>query len=140
MTEGVFAAGEKLVRQGEEGNTFYIVMSGRVAVTVEQEGQTTTLAKLGAGEFFGEMSILTGERRSATVAAETDTTVLILSHTALGAVLAAHEKLAGDLAAILARRRREQAEAATKLGDGPHRDAGAESMLLARIRRFFRLG
>jgi len=140
MTERIFAAGERLVRQGEEGDTFYIVMSGRVAVTVEQEGQTTTLAKLGPGDFFGEMSILTGERRSATVTAENDTTVLILSHTAVGAVIAAHEKLAGDLAAILARRRHEQAEAAKHLGDRTRPDAGAEGMLLARIRRFFRLG
>ncbi len=137
LVERVFAAGEQLVRQGEDGQTFYIVMTGRVRVSVDADGHTTTLATLQAGDFFGEMSMLTGAKRSATVTAADDTTVLILSHTALGAILATHEKLAAALAAVLARRQQEQTDATHTADKKP--SAVSETVLLSRIRRFFRL-
>lgn len=74
-----FAAGETIVRMGEPGWTLYVVRSGRVRVECEQPGGgTVVLALLGPGEFFGELSIFDGEKRSATVVAVEDTETLTL--------------------------------------------------------------
>src|SRR3990172_5785839 len=60
------AAGEALVRQGDKAESMYTITSGRVRVDVRSEsGQVTTVATLGTDDFFGEMSLLTGEPRSA---------------------------------------------------------------------------
>ncbi len=139
LQECVYGSGEHLVRQAEEGHTFHIIMSGRVRVSVEHGRRSTRLKTLGPGAFFGEMSMLTGEKRSATVTAETDTTVLVLPHSALAAILATHEKLAADLAAILARRQQEQVDAAQAFGSAGPKAAVSEDVLLSKIRRFFHL-
>lgn len=74
-----FAAGETIVRMGEPGWTLYVVRSGRVRVVRDQpSGATVTLAVLGPGEFFGELSIFDGEKRSATVIAAEDTETVTL--------------------------------------------------------------
>lgn len=65
-----FAPGEAIVRMGEPGSTLYIIRSGRVNVVREQpSGNSVVLAVFGPGEFFGELSIFDGERRSASVIA-----------------------------------------------------------------------
>jgi small-conductance mechanosensitive channel len=140
LEELVFGAGETLVRQADEGHSFYIVMSGQVRVSVAQGRHHTVLKTLGPGDFFGEMSLLTGEKRSATVTAETDTTVLVLSYRALSSILAAHVKLADDLAAMLVRRQQEQADAAHAVGPTlPSGPALSQTVLFSRICRFFHL-
>lgn len=74
-----FAAGETIVRMGEPGWTLYVVRSGRVRVVRDvANGSTVTLAVLGPGEFFGELSIFDGEKRSATVIADEDTETVTL--------------------------------------------------------------
>jgi CRP/FNR family transcriptional regulator/CRP/FNR family cyclic AMP-dependent transcriptional regulator len=75
-----FRPGEILVYEHDENDrSFFIIVNGRVHVTVlTSEGKQAILASLGKGEFFGEMSILDGEPRSATVIAATECTVLML--------------------------------------------------------------
>ncbi len=74
-----FAAGETIVRMGEPGWTLYVVRSGMVRVVRDLPGGgSVTLAVLGPGEFFGELSIFDGEKRSATVIAEEDTETVTL--------------------------------------------------------------
>src|SRR5262249_36996108 len=66
--------GEALVRQGEAGDSLFVIKAGRVRVDVRRaNGQALTVATRGPTEFFGEMSLLTGEPRSASVIAETET-------------------------------------------------------------------
>ncbi|HEX9244223.1 MAG TPA: cyclic nucleotide-binding domain-containing protein [Anaeromyxobacter sp.] len=72
------AKGESVLREGEDGTSFYVVASGRLAVTRrdETQGGHIALAHLGSGEFFGEMALLSGTTRSATITAEEDAEVL----------------------------------------------------------------
>jgi CRP-like cAMP-binding protein len=71
--------GEAVIREGDDGTSFYVVASGRFAVSRRDEaGAPVALALLGEGDFFGEMALLAGTRRSATVAAEGDGEVLEL--------------------------------------------------------------
>jgi CRP/FNR family transcriptional regulator len=65
----VYANGEVIVRQGETGNSMYVVQSGQVEVVREKGEKEVRLAVLGEGQFFGEMSIFEREVRSATVRA-----------------------------------------------------------------------
>ncbi|HJU42422.1 MAG TPA: mechanosensitive ion channel family protein [Vicinamibacterales bacterium] len=75
--EHLFAAGETVVRQGAAGDSMFVVLRGRVRVQLEPSGQE--VAVISAGGFFGEMSMLTGEARTATVRAIDDVTVLEIS-------------------------------------------------------------
>ncbi len=64
-----YPAGEILLRQGEMGDALYIIETGQVSVLREEDGRTTTLAHLTAGETFGEGTLLTNNPRNASVVA-----------------------------------------------------------------------
>jgi len=70
----LFAPGESIVRQDAEGDSMFVLLKGRARVVLEPAGQE--VAVIPAGGFFGEMSMLTGERRTATVKALDDVEVL----------------------------------------------------------------
>ncbi|HKG57698.1 MAG TPA: cyclic nucleotide-binding domain-containing protein [Candidatus Limnocylindrales bacterium] len=74
-TEVAFPAGRVIARQGEVGTGFFIVVDGRVRVVRD----AATLAELGPGEFFGELSVLDREPRVAQVVAEVSTTCLAVA-------------------------------------------------------------
>jgi CRP-like cAMP-binding protein len=136
----LFTGGENLCRQGEAGDSFYLIHSGCVAVLMSvAAGQPVRVAHLGTGAFFGEMSLLTGEPRSGTVTAETDVEVLCVSKEVFAGLLQADADLAGKLAAVLEKRmaeRRTIMTASTASESAPE----TQFALAARIRRFFGLG
>ena len=72
------SAGGRLTLEGASGYSFFVIESG----TVEVERGGEVLETLGAGDFFGEAAILTGERRNATVTASSDVDLLVLFGTA----------------------------------------------------------
>jgi cAMP-dependent protein kinase regulator len=75
-------AGEVVVKEGDPGTSMFVVLEGRVAVAREAEGQERRIVEqLGAGEFFGELALLTGTPRTASVVALEDAVVLELSQT-----------------------------------------------------------
>jgi small-conductance mechanosensitive channel/CRP-like cAMP-binding protein len=134
-----YEQGETLVRQGEEGSTFYVIFEGRVAVVVRNaEGQDVAVAHLEKDAFFGEMALLTGAARTATVIAETDAVVLVVAKTVLAPLLQANPELAGKLAAVLEKR---VADRAVRMASASAADAAplTRADLLSRIRRFFGL-
>jgi CRP-like cAMP-binding protein len=97
-----------------------------------------TVAQLGAGEFFGEMSLLTGEPRSGTVVAETDVDVVCIAKDDFAGVLKPNPELAGKLAVVLEKRlsdRQEKMAAVSSLSAIPE----TRMALAARIRKFFGL-
>ena len=72
--EGERPAGSVLVREGDAGREFYVIVSGTASASVGG----TKIATLGAGDFFGEMSLLEHAPRAATVVAETDLELLVM--------------------------------------------------------------
>lgn len=106
-----FAAGEMVFRKGDDGDTCYVVSSGRVrAVREHADGRSITLATFGPGEFFGELSLLDRERRSATVEAVEDSEAVAILGGDLRRVLRADPELALGMLAALGRRLRETNE------------------------------
>ncbi|MBZ4422980.1 cyclic nucleotide-binding domain-containing protein [Myxococcus sp. RHSTA-1-4] len=76
-------AGEVVVKEGDPGRSMFVVLEGRVAVARKSEGgEPKVVGQLGAGEFFGELALLTGTARTATVVAVEDAVVLELSPSA----------------------------------------------------------
>ena len=65
-------AGERFIAQGDEGDTFYIIQEGSCVVNVEKNGTKHSISRLRSGDIVGEIALLTGERRTANVDAETD--------------------------------------------------------------------
>jgi small-conductance mechanosensitive channel/CRP-like cAMP-binding protein len=136
-----FATGERLVRQGEAGDSLFVITKGRVRVEKQlDDGQTLTLAHLEPDEFIGEMSLLTGEPRSASVVAETETEVVVVSKAGLSPVIAADGRIAEAFSLALMTRARNVADVVAKTGPLAAKPDRADSDLLARIRRFFGVG
>jgi CRP-like cAMP-binding protein len=104
VDEQRFMAGATIVRQGEPGDTFYVIVEGEAKV---KDPNGRTLSRLIPGDFFGEISLMDGGPRTATVVAETHLTALALSRKDFGALLQSEPKVTVGLlkhAAALLRR------------------------------------
>lgn len=130
-TTRTFGAGEPIVHKGAPGASLYVVCSGCCAVFADPARDAVAVAEIGAGGCFGEMSLLTGEPRSATVRARGDATVLEIGKDLFATVLNAKPEIAVHLADLLAQR--QQALQAA----GAHHTASRG--IMARIRVFFGL-
>jgi small-conductance mechanosensitive channel/CRP-like cAMP-binding protein len=102
-----FGHGEKLIQQGDEGDSMFILVEGAANVLVEHNGSPRKVAHLKSGDCFGEMSLLTGERRSASVVAESDCEVVEIGKPVLARSLKEHPNLLNQLSELLARRQME---------------------------------
>lgn len=123
LKERRFLESQLLVRQGDRGDALYIVTEGRVRIFVtDQFGREKVLAFLGEGEFFGEMALLTGAPRSATVEATTNVKVLQLRKDDFDVLLARDVGMMQEMLAVLAAR---QTAGTQRVSQEAHADAGA---------------
>lgn len=106
-TEGFFEPGRSLVRQGETSDILHVIVSGRVRVVESPDDPSHTemvLAELGAGEVVGELGVLTGMPRSATVVASESVRTLCIPGGDFLRVVQGAPALATSLLQVLARR------------------------------------
>jgi CRP-like cAMP-binding protein len=102
-----FHRAEVIIREGERDTRLFVVLRGTVEVfKCYGDKQQRSLGKLGVGSYFGEMALLDGEARSATVVASSDCETLCLADFDLVAELEDHPQLALDLIRTLAKRLR----------------------------------
>ncbi|MBI2222409.1 MAG: mechanosensitive ion channel [Acidobacteria bacterium] len=132
--ERLFGHGDAIVRQGDAGSSLFVVSSGKAVVTVEPGGEVATL---GPGDYFGEMSLLTGEPRTATVSARGDCRVFEIDAEMFRQVASADP-------AVLERVGRAAMERRTELHTVRDSAAAAsapqvEATFLLRMKRFLRL-
>ena len=137
-----YAAGECPVRQGEAGDSFYIIKKGSVDVIVEKTpGDGVVVATLGPGNFFGEMSLLTGAVRTATIRVKEDAEFVVIDRESFRGTLIHNPSIAESLSHILAERQaalvaqREKLDAVTL----ERRKRAESGKLLNNIREFFGL-
>jgi len=71
--------GKLIVKEGEDGNCAYLIQSGTVSVFTHNDGSRINLAKFGVGEIFGELSLIFDEPRSASVVADEDCNLIVLT-------------------------------------------------------------
>lgn len=107
----LFAAGDTVVRRGEAGASMFVLMEGLLEVRTEVTGRGAgqPLAVIQPGEFLGEMSLLTGEPRMATVVAITEAMTWEITKAQMEPLLRSDPPLAGVLARVLAERQAKNA-------------------------------
>lgn len=135
MQRRLFAPGEIIVRQGDEGEELYIVQSGTVGVSVSG----TEVARMSHGNFFGEMSLLTGATRAATVFAVGEVEVYVMGRAVFQRLLTAHPELAEDVSSVLATRQTELEQVKLSQDAKQKRVAERSSQILGQIRKLFSL-
>src|SRR4051794_2441100 len=132
-----FPAGTRVFHEGDHSDACYIVRSGSFRVTREHsDGRAITLATLGSGDIFGELAMLDGEVRSASVEALVDGELLALPAGEVRALLARHPEITVKLVAALVRRLRSANERISRQSfqTVPSRVAGVLSQLVAEER------
>jgi small-conductance mechanosensitive channel len=133
-----FVQGDTITRQGAVAHWLYLIVSGEADVWSDLGGARTWIATLKPGSVCGEMGMMTGEPRRATVTARTDVECFRLDKAAFESILRARPDLAGEISDVIARRRGEletvQETAAAGRSAPPPRDA-----IRTRIRSFFGL-
>lgn len=137
-----FVKGDVVTRQGSVAHWLYILIDGEADVVVDQpDGERRHVARLGAGTCFGEMGLLTGEPRGATVIARSDVECYRLDKASLADILHSRPALAEDFSRMLQTR---QADTDRKLKQADadqiaRRAASEQNELLSRIQKFFGL-
>ena len=102
-----FGKGDVIVKEGDQAIAFYLICSGRAEVVKGAEGSSPrVLSTLGPGEFFGEMALLDGYLRSASVRALEDCECLVLSRWDFLAELRSTPSIAVQMLPVLSRRLR----------------------------------
>lgn len=99
--------GTTVIRENDVGSSMIIITDGTVAVSVADENGPRTIATLGKGDFVGEMSLMTGAPRTATVTAETPITALEIDRPAIQPLITRNPGLFDRFADILEKRRAE---------------------------------
>lgn len=137
----IFNAGQAVLRQGEPGDSLFILRDGLCAVKIRQtDGQEIEVARIMPGQFFGERSLLLGETRTATIMAVVDSSVTEISKHVLAKLLRERAEIANYMSEILGERQMansskfEQHHNDENGGKNPH-----ANKLFQRISAFFNL-
>jgi small-conductance mechanosensitive channel/CRP-like cAMP-binding protein len=113
-TSRTYAPGEAIVRRGQEGTSMFVIISGGVKVQIPEKNYQKTINTLKEFDYFGEMSLLTGEPRTATVIATEETEVLRIDKNGLKPIFEHNPSLVASITEMIEERRallRQQAEA-----------------------------
>ncbi|MBK6592482.1 MAG: mechanosensitive ion channel [Burkholderiales bacterium] len=111
LVRAPFVKGSVMTRQGAVAHWLYLIVDGQASVVLEQGGQMTAVSNLKEGDFFGEMGMLTGAPRSATVLAVTDVESYRLDKNGFAEVLLQRPDIAVEISQVLEQRQRELANA-----------------------------
>jgi small-conductance mechanosensitive channel len=130
----VYGADEIIVRQGDSGSSLFVVLKGDLEVLID----TTRVGSISQGSFFGEMSLLTGEPRSATVRAIYEVWLAEITREIMEPILRANPAMVETLSSILAERELKSRESRTIKSESVPVTLRSEDYL-NRLKYFFRL-
>lgn len=130
----VFGPGEIVVRQNDGGDSLFLVMKGRLRALVNE----IRVGEIAEGGVFGEMSLLTGEPRKATVAAECEVVLVELSRDIVGPLIRRKPEIMEALGAILAHREMVNEQSLWE-ADSAMREVTKCAEYVQRLKRFFGL-
>jgi small-conductance mechanosensitive channel len=136
-----FAQGETITRQGAVAHWLYILTEGVAEVRVEVDGKDKVVATISAPGIFGEMGLMTGESRQATVVAATEIESYRLDKEAFDKILLARPSIAAEISTLLAQRRVEL-QAAREHLDAAARERRLDAekkKILSTVQTFFGL-
>ncbi|CAA9268861.1 MAG: hypothetical protein AVDCRST_MAG42-3324 [uncultured Chthoniobacterales bacterium] len=137
-----YARGEALIEQGAEGDSMFIMLRGSAQVSVATNGTAVRVGVLRQGDCFGEMSLLTGEKRTATIRAEKDCEVIEISKGVMADLLRNAPQCMNQLSEILAKRKLETEGVMKEAALHPEQATKQReytASFLGRLRSFFEL-
>ena len=137
METRTYQPGETIVTEGDEADEFFVILDGQVEVIIKHEGGSTTrVARLNAGDYFGESGLLQGGRRMATVTAARQAPVrtLVLSRAAFTRLVTESDLMSDEIAKVA--RRRFLTDLLTKALPQTEETGVAQMLGAAQIRRF----
>jgi len=137
-----FGRGERVIKEGAEGDSMFILLRGAAEVSISKNGTSIPVATLKAPDCFGEMSLLTGEHRTATVRAETDCQVMEIGKPVMAEVLRASPDCLERLSELLAKRKMETEgllKEAASHSQSQKKEREYRATFLRRLRTFFEL-
>ncbi|MCK7592187.1 cyclic nucleotide-binding domain-containing protein [Pseudomarimonas salicorniae] len=139
LIESPFVHGDTITRQGAVAHFLYLLVDGEADVWTEAHGRRQHVVTLKSGSVVGEMGLMTGEPRRATVTARSDVLCYRLEKGALQRILNARPDLAEELSRIISRRSSELDSRAEAGAPGERRPVSAQEAIRSRIRSFFGL-
>ena len=137
-----YGRGERVIQEGTEGDSMFIVLRGTAHVSVLRNGANIRLGSMRSGDCFGEMSLLTGEPRSATIRADSDCEVLEISKEVMAEVMRDSPQCLTQLSEILAKRKLEGEgilRDAAQPDDSANKEREYRASFLRRLRTVFEL-
>ena len=135
-----FARGDVITKQGNKAHWLYILAFGEAEVLYEPpSGAPSVLGMVHAGEFFGEMALITGDARTATVVAKTDVECYRLDRASFQELVLGRPEISEEIKRVMGGRRGDLERVRQAFSDAPQ-TAEAEVRLSTKIRRFFGMG
>jgi small-conductance mechanosensitive channel/CRP-like cAMP-binding protein len=137
-----FGRGERVIEEGAQGDSMFVLLRGAAQVSVSKNGSSIAVATLGSGDCFGEMSLLTGERRAATVRAESDCYVMEISKPVMAEVIRDSPDCLISLSELLAQRKLETEGIVRGAADSEEqasKEREYKASFLKRLHTFFEL-
>ncbi|KAJ8250617.1 hypothetical protein COCON_G00225390 [Conger conger] len=131
-----FDEGEYIIREGEEGNTFFIIAKGQVSVTQTTEGnlEPQEIKTLGVGDYFGEKALISEDVRSANIISkENDTQCLVVDRDNFNQMVGTYEELQAYLKEYVEQLSRSD-EQRNAMPQSPHADSSPEGRELQKLR------
>jgi len=139
-----YVTGDVISRQGETSDSLFILAQGTVVIygAADANGKRPKLATLGSPDYFGEMGVLTGQARTATVIADGEVLCYRLDKLGVDAILQARPALVDALSEVVATRQaaNDATLAALSAEARAKQTSGRTADLVRRIRQFFDLG
>ena len=136
-----FGRGERMIEEGADGDSMFILLRGTANVSVSKNGASIQVATLNSGDCFGEMSLLTGEPRSATVRADGDCYVMEIHKPVMAEVIRESPGCLQQLSEMLAKRKMETEGLLKDAGEGDQsaKEKEYRASFLNRLQTFFSL-
>lgn len=135
-----YHAEQTIMKQGGGGTSMYILTQGGLTVSMRSDDNEIHLGQLNPGDIFGEMSLLTGEPRSATITCQTDCTVLVISRSVMQELMQTYGASMQVISSNLAQHEIER-EAAIKNTNSQEKEeeqAKLQTVILEKMKRLFR--
>ncbi len=128
--------GEYLIKQGDMGDSMFVLAEGLLSANVEEQGKDVLLGLLYPGSFFGEMSLLTGEARSATIKAESESIVYEIGKESIQQIIKERPEILNEIAEVVAERQKTNL---LKLAELHNKKENLTTFVLNKIKDFLHI-
>lgn len=138
----VFGKGDIVIKQGDEGDSMFVVTGGKISVELRtKDGKYKRIGEMGYGGIVGEMSLMTGEVRTATVRALTEVEMVVISKVAFAQILIKKPEITDKFSTLLAKRKEEldSKRSPEVVGDVSESEQHDKYSILYKMQNFFGL-